>query len=247
MRPNVHRPKPGVNPTAPDCERCSVRTRCFVECLPPELRDAVRSRIELRRFPRGALVMREGDLSTAGRMLRTGSVVTHRRGLDGRQRPVGFLPPGAPLALAAYLGMPNQVTVEAAGPVTTCDVPISLLRTAGAAHAQVDQQLRSIIMGRAETLSQWSHAVRVRGLVRQLAYSLLLMSDLQGDTALDLPSYTCWAALLGTRREALVRALRTLQAGKDLQLTGPRKCTIDRKKLLARLVDPRASAADRRT
>ena len=63
-------------------------------------------------------------------------------------------------------------------------------------------------------LAEWAHIVRIPGVLRQLAATLMQLAALQSSLLVRLPSQGALAALLATTRETIARSLvRLVQLG----------------------------------
>jgi CRP-like cAMP-binding protein len=205
------------------------------------MHDAALAGIERRHLPRGASVSREGEVSTAVKVLRSGTLLVNRRGLDDRQRPIGMVHPGTAVCLGSLMGVPNQTSTVAASPVETCEVAAVRLRPY-AADPRLQCPLRADLVRASHEITHWSQAVRLRGSRARAAYSLLLLNHMQGGKGrVQLPSFTAWAALLSMRREALVRALGQLVDEGAVHTAGRREYVVDVPALEA-LLQPAAPA-----
>jgi len=64
---------------------------------------------------------------------------------------------------------------------------------------------------------------------------LLLLGDASQAPVVQLPSHTALAELLGTRRESIARALRSLESEGGIRRHERKRCEVQRDRLLLRL------------
>lgn len=224
-----------------DCGLCATRHACVAAQAPGDRLPALQAQIRKRRVARGEVLVREGEYADAVRVVKMGTAFGYRRGLDGRARPVGLAGRGSPFGLFGVLGQRNMVTGVAASACRVCEIPVHALQELTASDLQFRDILGQSAVESCGRLATWSEAMRVRGVVNQLAYSLLLLSQAQGTAVIELPTHTALAELLGTTRETIVRGLATLE-GEGSILRGERKsCEVRRPVLLARLQRQAAS------
>jgi CRP-like cAMP-binding protein len=212
------------------CTDCATRPACLLNLLSDEETRAIQPYIERRRFHHGDRISTEGELSRFVRLLKIGDAFSYRRGLDGQERPIGIAGRGTACGLFGYFGQPNQVSEIAATSLRVCEITHENLRRVAATNAALSEHLTSVAASGCGLIAAWSEGMRVRGLVNQLAYALVLLSQ-------------ALAELLGTTRETIARAFATLKTEGGLQLLERRKCSIDREMLLGRLRRRGAGAA----
>jgi CRP-like cAMP-binding protein len=225
------------------CTECATRAACLLNLLSDDEVRALQPQIEKRRFHHGERIATEGEVSPCVRVLKIGNVFGYRRGLDGQERPIGIVGRGAAFGLSGYFGQPSQVSGIAASSMRVCEISHETLRGLAATKPAFGEQLASTVVNTCGLIAAWSEAMRVRGLVNQLAYALVLLSQAQRSSTIDLPTHTALAELLGTTRETVARAFSTLKAEGSLTLLERRKCDIDREALLGRLGQRSAPAA----
>jgi CRP/FNR family transcriptional regulator, cyclic AMP receptor protein len=221
--------------TSLGCSECATRPVCLLNLVNDEELHALQPLIERRRFHHGERISAEGEVSHSIRLLKIGNVFGYRRGLDGQERPIGIAGRGAAFGLFGYFGQPNQVSGIAATSLRVCEISHETLRRAAAANPALGEKLASAAVSTCGLIAAWSEGMRVRGLVNQLAYALVLLSQAHRSSLIDLPTHTALAELLGTTRETIARAFSTLKSEGSLQLLERRKCEVDRDALLGRL------------
>lgn len=222
-------------PGAANCAVCVIRDACMLNRLRSEEAGPAEPQIRERVFHRGDVLLEEGRTAKSIRLVKLGIVFGYRRGLDRRSRPVGIASRGTALGISATYGMPSQASCVALTAVRVCELPVAALRITGAcgsaAMAQVGQSVNDMFAA----LMAWSEAMRLPGVVNQLAYVLVLLADANRSLVVELPSHAALAELLGARRETVARAVRTLENEGGIRRHERRRCEVRRDRLLKRL------------
>jgi len=226
------------------CDDCATRSFCIVGRMGPELRQVLEPQIRRRAFQRGEVFCTEGDLSTSIHIVKLGTVFGYRRGLDGRDRPIGIASRGAAFGLFGVLEQPNLSSATASSAGRLCEIPVHFLRELARLNPALSGLVAASAAQSCARIAAWSEGMRMRGVVNQLAYALLLMADSQGQNVLELPAHVAMADLLGTTRETVARALGTLESEGAVERQERKQCVVHPQKLLARLqVDAAEPAA----
>lgn len=218
------------------CSDCATRSACLLGKVPIEELPAVQGFVDKRAVEAGEVIAREGEVAAVASVVKVGNVFGFRRGLDGRDRPIGLAGRGSVFGLFGYYGEPNQATGVAASASRVCDIPIPTLRTLVSRHPVLLKELVQTSIQVCGAIAAWSEAMRVPGITNQLAYSLVLLSDAQGNPVIELPTHTALAQLLATTRETIARAFATLEAEGGLVRLERKKCEVRRDVLLARVL-----------
>jgi CRP-like cAMP-binding protein len=217
------------------CALCPTRLACLTAGLGPCELEAVESSISRRRSVRGDELAREGEVALRVRVIRSGTAFGLRRGVDGQSRPVAMTGRGAALGLFGVFGQPSPVSSVAATDCSICEIPVRVLAEVAETQPAFSRQLASTAMALCGSLAAWSGAMRLRGTTNQLAYVLLLLSQAQDSTTLELPTHVALADLLGARRETVARSLGVLEAEGGIHRDRGKHCTIEPERLLERL------------
>jgi CRP-like cAMP-binding protein len=191
----------------------------------------VRERI----FLAGETLFEEGQISNTLRVIKLGTVFAQRRGLDGHSRPIGVLRRGSAFGLFGAFDRPSQVTGVALTRVRVCELPIEPLSELGRCSGQALMHLMNAIVDNFAALAAWSEAMRVPGMINQLACVALLLADASHSELIELPSQDALARLLGIRRESIARGLNALELEGGIRRLDRRRCEVHRCALLARL------------
>lgn len=184
------------------------------------------------RFRKGDVLLEEGQHSSEVKVIKVGSVFGYRCGLDGAARPIGISGRGAAFGMFAFFGQPNQVTGIAASAGRACVIPIALLQARAKESAQLSDQIAAGMVRGCGAIAAWSECMRVQGITNQLAYAVLLMSQAQRSAVVELPTHSTLAALLGTTRETIARALATLERQGVILRIERRLCEVMRNRVL---------------
>ena len=220
---------------ATHCHQCAIRESCVLGGMAGEERTLVDSRIGERTFHRDDVVLGEAEVSDVVRVVKVGTVFAYRRGLDGRSRPIGVVSRGSAIGLFGMFDMPSQATCIALTAVRVCELPMAALRSAGACSSPLVAHVARSVMKSFAAVTVWSEALRLPGVVNQLAYVVVLLADANMASTVELPSHSALAELLGTRRETVARALATLEREQGIRRHERRRCEVFRDRLLARL------------
>lgn len=217
-----------------DCRNCVIRENCSLARLgndPAAALPQIRERI----FQRGDVLLEEGRTADFVRVVKLGIAFNYRRGLDGRSRPIMIASRGGPLGLFATFEMPSQATCVALTTVRACEIPVAELRRMVVCGSGLQVQIGRSVAEIFAALTLWSEAMRLPGLINQLAYVLVLLADASQAPVVELPSHSALAELLGTRRESIARALRSLESAGGIRRHERRRCEVHRQRLLRRI------------
>ena len=218
-----------------NCDDCAIRGTCTLNRLGSQERARVERQIRERIFHRGDVILEEGRLASFVRFVKLGTVFAYRKGLDGRSRPIGVASRGNGLGIFSIFEMPSQATCIALTTVRVCEVPVTELREMNTCGSGLPLQISISVTEMFAALTTWSEAMRLPGVVNQLAYILVLMADASQGSMVHLPGHHALAELLGTRRESIARALRALEIAGGIRRHERKLCEVHRDKLLTGL------------
>jgi CRP-like cAMP-binding protein len=224
-----------VSGRAVNCADCAIRASCTLNRLESEERARIVPQVRERTFHRGDVLLEEGRTASVVRFVKLGVVFGYRRGLDGGSRPIGVVSRGGALGLFGTFAMPNQTTCIALTTVRVCEVSVADLRSMNTCNSNLVVQITRSVTEMFAAVTSWSEVMRLQGLVNQLAYVLLLLADSSHSSVVQLPSHSALAELLGTRRESIARALRSLESDGAIRRHERKRCEVFRAPLLARL------------
>lgn len=202
-------------------------------------RDLLEPHFRQRVLHRGDTLTEEGKVASFVRIVKLGTVFAYRSGLDGRSRPIGVFSRGNAFGIFGMFERPNQVSGIALTTVRVCEISVAALRDLSACGSQLQVQLVSAVVGNFAAIAAWSDAVRMTGVVNQLAYVVMLLADAGKSSVVELPSQSALADLLGTRRESIARALRKLDSEGGIRRLERKRCEVYRSRLLMRLTQAR--------
>lgn len=233
-------PKSKRNPT--NCLECATLASCLLGKLPRPSLDALQPLIHKRSFQRGAVLSLEAKVASFIKIIKLGTVFGYRLGREGSMRPIGLVGRGGMFGMYGFYGLPNQTTAIAASSGRVCEIPVADLQKQTTDRQMLGEQLLSMIAQSHGFCASWSEVMRVRGVVNQLVYALLLLGEQQGNTMVELPTHTALAELLGTTRETIVRALTTLESHSAIRRVERKTYQLFEGPLLARLGSKRTLA-----
>lgn len=196
--------------------------------------------IRQRTFHRGDALVVEGEVARSVRIVKLGTALVYRRGLEGRSRPIGVLARGNAVGVFGVFGNPSQASGVALTTVRVCEIPVAVMRDMSVCGSQLLVQLIRAVVGNFAAMATWSEAMRLPGVVNQLAYVAMLLADASRSSVVELPSHSALAALLGTRRESIARALRKLEGEGGIRRLDRKHCEVHGSQLLARLSQARS-------
>ncbi|WP_343740699.1 Crp/Fnr family transcriptional regulator [Delftia tsuruhatensis] len=170
--------------------------------------------IRERGLAKGQKLQAQGCVAHEFQVIKLGFVLAIRRGGDGVQRPVALFGNGHALGSPGWLQQPSAMHFEALGPGRICCVDIATITRRGLVDAAFVRALATSYTCNNALLAEWAHIVRIPGVLRQLAATLMQLAALQSSLLVRLPSQGALAALLATTRETIARSLvRLVQLG----------------------------------
>lgn len=218
-----------------ECEHCATRSVCLLAPLDvPQLRQ-LQPAIRQRSFRKGEVLVEEHTRPDTVHVVKVGLVFGVRRGLDGEIRPVGLWGRGTTFGLSSYYGEPSQLSGIAATAGRSCSIDIAGLLEEVRRNPALGAGMQTTMARAFGNIAAWSEALRLPGVTRQLAYAMLLLCRGQQSLSIELPDQKSLAALLGTSRESIARAMAQLEQDGIVQRRGRRLCEVVRERALALL------------
>jgi CRP-like cAMP-binding protein len=214
------------------CDQCATRSMCVLGSLDAQRRRALEPAVRKFAFRPGDTLVHQGERASALCVIQVGTVFGCRAGLDGAARPVGMWGRGAGFGLCGFFGQITQLAAVAAGAGRACAIPVQALQDEARRSPLVFERMTTAMIRNYGTMAAWSEAKRLPGTANQLGYAILLLADLQRSAAVELPSQKALAALLGTTRETIARALATLEREGAIRRSGRRNCEVVRSQVL---------------
>lgn len=194
------------------CDDCACSSKCMIGRLQAPQRQAIQPLIHERSFHKGQVLLHQGEPAPALHVVKVGSILTSRKGPDGRPRPIGIFGCGHVLDTFAFTGQPTLLTSRAVSAGRLCEVQARRLLDEQPRDSPLLQQLDAARVRFCAGLADWAQVMRVRGVTGQVAAALLQLGAEQRSRLVRLPSQSALAELLGTTRETIARALSRLQA-----------------------------------
>ena len=223
---------------APDrkaCPECACRLHCLLGRQDAAVRAAWEPHVRERRFRKGEVLQRQGDVLAAVQVVKVGTVLLQRSAGDGVDRPVGMAGCGQALGTAALLHQPAELSCVAVMPGRVCEIDVASAWHGGPQGSLLDAPfLRSLALDQIQAhalLADWARILRVRGSSAQVAGALLLLADLQRSSLVRLPSHSVLAALLATTRETVARGVALLARQGGLRRHDRWHCEVMRERL----------------
>ena len=237
-------------PARKTCPDCACQQQCLLGRQDGAVREAWAPFITERRFRKGEVLQCQGDGHATLQLVKVGTLMQHRRGEDGVDRPVGMAGCGQALGVPALLALPAELSSVAVMPGRVCEVDAGTVARRGLLTAEFLTELAREQMQAHTRLADWARIMHVRGVTGQLAGALLQLADIQRSTLVRLPSHTVLASLLATTRETIARALAALALQQGIVRHDRWHCAIQRAALVElsrggrQLPRPQRSAAN---
>ena len=226
-----------MNPEPParggGCPNCFGQQQCLLGRQREARRDAWMPIVVERPVRKGELLLRQGQLAQTFKILKTGSVMMLRSGEDGVERPVAMFGAGQAMGATALIEWPATASCRALAAGRVCEVQIAAASQLGLLDAEFLTGLAQSCAQTNASLADWARIVHIRGVVGQLAATLLQLASVQRSTLVRLPSHTVLASLLSTTRETIARTLRQLTLCDGVVRHDRWHCEIRREALLA--------------
>jgi len=207
--------------------------------LPPEAQEAIAAAARPRHYEAGQVIYLEGEPAEAVYILEKGWVKATRMSSDGREQAMLFLRPVEIFGdIAVFTGMPYPGTVTTLEEVDVWAIPaqtlLDLLRRYPELAMAVIQRLGERVLHYISLVEDLS----LRSVEARLANTLLQHAELhEGRLIIPRRAWTTYdemAARLGTVRDVLSRALKTLEAEGLLKVERRQIILLDREGLARR-------------
>lgn len=222
-------------PAPRNCWHCSVQATCPVTRLRGD--HVAKLQLEEHGFRAGDVLQAQGSISKALRIVKSGTVMM-RCALPGHgaQQAIGVLGRGTVTGQFGLLGRASPVTHIGILEGRYCELSIAALRSSGLLEDPAFLWVMQDLMAHSlEKYINWSLLRSGDSVTRQLAGTLLHLSELQSSLRVRLPTQTTLAELLGTTRESITRAFAQLEKNGDLSRCGRHYCDLHMPRLLQRI------------
>lgn len=204
----------------------------FLTKLPPADAEALTARGRARRWPGGASIFLEGEQSTTVVLVLSGRVKVFTLSEEGEETVLAVRGPGALLGeLSAVDGAPRSASVAALEPVVALVVPVPAFIDFLAGHAVASMVLLRLVVGRLRDADRKRAEFAAFDTAARVARRLVELAERFGEpdengvritVALTQDELAGW---VGSSREAVAKALRTLRERGQLT-TGRRTMTV---------------------
>ncbi len=204
----------------------------FMAHLDPVDRDALVERARTRRWPAGASLFLEGELSTTVVVLVSGRVKVFSLTDQGEEIVLAVRGPGALLGeLSAVDGAPRNASVAALEPVVALVLPAPVFTEYLAGHGRAAMALLRLVIGRLRDADRKRVEFAAYDTAARVARRLVELAERFGEpdgagvritVALSQDELAGW---VGASREAVAKALRVLRE-RGYLTTGRRTMTV---------------------
>ncbi len=207
--------------TAPDppADSAPLASPEFFDLLRPDEQAALEAVGSRQRFPRGAVIFREGTPSASVVIVRSGRVKVSSDTASGTEVVLAVRGPGALLGeLSAIDGGPRSATVTALEPVSALAIPSLAFERHLLGHARVAVVFMKELIRRLRDADRKRIEFGAFDTTGRVAARLVELADRFGEQTdeglrINLPlSQDELAGWTGSSREAVTKALRTLRA-----------------------------------
>lgn len=175
---------------------------------------------------KGELLLRQGELSSSFKIVKTGTVLLLRAGDDEIDRPIGLSGAGQPLGTTSLLGLTPTLSCRALTAGRVCEVQITQSLQQNLLDAGFLHGLAGSFSETNARLADWARIVHIRGMPGRVAATLLKLSKVQRSAMVHLPSHQVLAELLNTTRETVARTLRQLALHQGIVRRGRSHCEL---------------------
>jgi CRP-like cAMP-binding protein len=191
----------------------------FFDLLRPDEQAALEAAGSLKRYPRGAVIFREGTPSASVVIVRSGRVKVSSATASGSEVVLAVRGPGALLGeLSAIDGGPRSATVTTLEPLSALAIPSAEFERHLLAHARVAFVFMRELIRRLRDADRKRIEFGAHDTTGRVAARLVELADRFGEQTreglhINLPlSQDELAGWTGSSREAVTKALRTLRA-----------------------------------
>lgn len=203
------------------CVRCHAQGRCVLESFSPQSRTTLKFLLRENAVDDGGTIFQQDEPAHRLHVVKSGAILVCHRDASNRQWPLGLFGPGTALGkLAPYTEHPHVFSAVSVGHSRICSVSTQLLRTQPHIQRELTQALGASYLQFQREMAAWSVIARIPSLQDQLEQTLQQLARSQRSNLVQLPPHKVLAALLGTTRESVARALARMRGLNDLEKTG---------------------------
>ena len=191
------------------CDDCVTSPSCVLSGLSDGSTALRPVKVRERRFRAGELLREAGGCMPRMQVIKVGSVMVSRLGVDGVARPVAILGQGYPMGHFDLTEGVDAFSCQAISAGRLCEVDVHELKEV--AGPELRNRLLACYGRALSELADWAHVLRIKGVAGQLAGALVQLGHVQRSTVVRLPGRTVLASLLGASRETVARMLTLLE------------------------------------
>lgn len=198
------------------CAHCAGVSDCLIGRLPAALQQQLGTVLTEHRFTKGQVLAQQGARMQTLRIVKTGAVLLHGKGWDGKSHPMAFAGRGVAAGLLGLCRQDNAVGLVAVSSGRYCEIDHDYLRDGMGVAPEWQEAVMAAVARAYERLADWAQVARLGNVTDRLSAALLLIAKEQRSRLVRLPDHASLAALLGMSRESVVRALSSLQQAQCL-------------------------------
>ncbi|HEX5805268.1 MAG TPA: Crp/Fnr family transcriptional regulator [Macromonas sp.] len=195
------------------CIECVGRADCFFRQLPDAEHERIQPLLRERSFAPGDVLQRQGVLQPWLQVIKVGDLLCKSQPPVGEEHNMALIGRGQVIGLTNVWLLPSSVTVQALSAGRVCQVDIGQVRLNNLLTPEVLLLIGRRKIQAMELLANWAMVARQKTVQDRVAGVLCLLTQAQHSTQVRLPSHAVLASIVGSSREAVVRALKQLEAG----------------------------------
>ncbi|MEZ5646105.1 MAG: Crp/Fnr family transcriptional regulator [Burkholderiaceae bacterium] len=200
----------GAAVSTPVCERCATRMTCLFTSGSAQVNASLRPHIVERVYRPGDVIKSQGSNTRTVRVIKLGLVRADRSNSDSDARPIMLLGRSRVLGLPSLLDLAEMSTAIAMTPVRLCEVNSDMVKELSWQHEDFRTQLFDRGRDYLDCMADWSRVMREESPLSILCVALRIIAQEERSPTFRIPRHAELAALLGFRRETVVRQLAAL-------------------------------------
>ena len=203
----------------------------YFEGLSPAELDSIKQVIFEKTVQRGDTIVFEDETAEALYFVGSGAVKMFKTSADGKEQILNIVRPGEPFnEVPVFDGGPNPASAQAMGPAILYGIRKRDLDTVLREHPQVALNAINVLVGRMRHLVSLVEDLSFRHVVGRVA-KILLENAGNGKAPRQQLTQQDMAAMAGTAREVVSRALKTLETQGGIRIDRRRIVITDREAL----------------